>query len=94
MKALIAATCVALLGAVGYFFYGEYADAQARAVETARLEGARKELFSLAEAGGEEVDKVRKYCSVAETGLTVHHLRNAHDHWRQVVKNCRYFGYL
>jgi len=30
MKVLIAATCVAVLAAVGYFFYGEYADAQAR----------------------------------------------------------------
>lgn len=31
MKALVAATCVALLGAVGYVFYGEYAEAQSRA---------------------------------------------------------------
>lgn len=32
MKVLIAATCVAVLTTVGYFFYGEYADAQAREV--------------------------------------------------------------
>src|SRR5690606_16338811 len=94
VTALCAATCVAVLAAVGYFFYGEYAEAKARAAETARLEDVRKELFALAEAGAGEVDKVRKYCSVAETGLTVHYLRDAHDHWRQVVKNCRYFGYL
>lgn len=28
MNALIAATCIAVLAAVGYFFYGEYAEAQ------------------------------------------------------------------
>lgn len=30
MKALVAATCVALLAAVGYYFWGEYTEAQSR----------------------------------------------------------------
>lgn len=91
---LCAAACVAVLAAVGYFFYGEYAEAKARAAETARLEDVRKELFTLADAKADEPDKVRKHCRAAEAGLTVSYLNHAHGHWRHVVKNCRYFGYL
>lgn len=38
MKLLIGATCVAVIAFVGYFFWNEYADAQARAENAQALE--------------------------------------------------------
>lgn len=38
MKLLIGATCVAVIAFVGYFFWNEYADAQARAKNAQALE--------------------------------------------------------
>jgi hypothetical protein len=70
MKALIATTCVALLAAVGYFFYGEYAEAQARTERAAERAALLREVYSDARAEPGEAAKVMKHCDFVRDSVS------------------------
>ena len=56
MKALVAAACIAVLAAVGYFFYGEYSEAVegARVFDERSMRASCRAVLSDAEAGKTE----------------------------------------
>lgn len=93
MNRLVAATCVAVLAAVGYFFWGEYGSFRANADKEARASDARKELFELAQAGENERDKVVSFCNDVDNIIQNIASPDTVEMWRQVKKNCRVLGY-
>lgn len=79
MKVLVGAACIAIIAAVGYFFWSEYADrrdaetraavAEVRAAATRQESDiARTNLFRLADAAAGEDGKVRSYCRNIDRG--------------------------
>ena len=92
MKALIATACIAVIAAVGYYFWGEWQSARERAYRAAELEGARNELFEFAKAKPHETEKVRVWCRAADKAIETT-LRD-NEIAIQAVRNCRYFDYL
>ncbi|TPM92730.1 hypothetical protein [Mesorhizobium sp. B2-1-3A] len=91
LKILIAAACVAVIAAVGYFALGEYKAYRLRAEIEAGRESARAELFDLAKAKPYEIDKVRDFCK------TMSDRRYGGDDnsemVRILVRNCSGLGY-
>lgn len=95
MRVLVAAACIAVLAAVSYYFWSEYAEAQARSSESAKVEEIRKDLFSFAGVDHDDTEGVIKFCRSAEFSLDGSFLSSdTRPIWRQAVKNCRYLGYL
>lgn len=90
MKALVAATCVAVLAAVGYYFVGEIRAHSAKSERLERIEGARAELFKFANAAPGDDDKVKQYCSY----IRDHNKTDKSEYSRQLETNCRSLGYL
>lgn len=104
MKALIAATCLAVLATVGYFFWGEYqaaADAKLRAdaaeaVRQLRAEAdrnAREEIFRLAYAEPGEEDMASGWCRLTAMRAEDGHLKGNKEAER-IVANCKRLGLL
>lgn len=93
MKALVVVTCVAVLAAVGYYFWGEYGSFRAKSDREARADGARKELFELAQAGEYERDKVVSFCNGVDNIIQNIASPDTVDMWQQVKTNCRVLGY-
>lgn len=104
MRALVAATCIAILAAIGYFFWGEYqaaADAKLRAdakkaVIEMRIEAdrkAREEIFRLAYAEPGEEDMASGWCKLTATRTEDGHLKGNKEAAR-IVQNCKRLGLL
>lgn len=104
MKTLVAITCLAVLAAVGYFFWGEYqaaADAKlraeaAKAVRELRAEAdrrAREEIFRLAYAEPDEEDMASGWCKLTATRAEDGHLKGNKEAER-IVQNCKRLGLL
>lgn len=88
MKALVTATCVAVLAAVGVYLWGQFSERQQSRAALTHDEGVRKELFEFAKALPGDDEKVRSFCT---------RVRDASDQseaFRQVAANCRALGYL
>lgn len=64
MKALLAATCVAVLAVVGYYFWGEWQKHAAAQEYADNLASAKADLFRLAQAEPYEVEKAIKFCKL------------------------------
>lgn len=62
MKALIAATCVAILATVGYYFWGEYSEAKAQRERDAEIAVVRAQVFEDARASPGDYAKARQHC--------------------------------
>lgn len=94
MKALVAATCIAVLAFVGYFFWNEYEKRSARNERAASIEHAHTEIMDLAKgaAGLSDAEKARNYCSVLERSNRNNPTPSSAR--EQIIKNCRRFGYL
>ena len=67
MKALFAATCVALLAVVGYYFAGEYAQARANAEARAKTEDAMNLLYRISGAPEGDTARLAQFCTNART---------------------------
>lgn len=104
MKALIGTTCIAILAAVGYFFWGEYqaaADAKLRAdaveaVRQLRAEAdrkAREEIFRLAYAEPGEEDMASGWCKLTAMRAEDGRLKGNAEAER-IVQNCKRLGLL
>jgi len=91
LKTLLAATCIAILAGIGYYFYGEIRLAADRAEEAKTREYVRRELFQLAGATPQEADKVRKFCT---TLVSPSWQAEKDAFYRRIVGNCRALGYL
>jgi len=87
MKALVAVTCIAVLAAVGFFFWGEYSEHRANSVERANKDAALQEMFSIANAEPNDTEKVRRMCQ------NIDKLPTQNDLTQRVAQNCRFFGY-
>jgi hypothetical protein len=91
LKALIAAACVAVILAGGYYAWSEYQAYKRRVEIEAGREGARQELFTLAKAKPHETQKVRDFCK------TMSDRRYRYDDntefVRILVRNCGALGY-
>lgn len=104
MRLLVAAACIAILAAVGYFFWGEYqaaadgklrADA-AEAVRQLRVEAdrkAREEIFRLAYAEPDEEDMASGWCKLTAMRAEDGHLKGNKEAER-IVQNCKRLGLL
>lgn len=90
LKGLIAAACCVVIGAAGYFAWGEWRKSQERADYEASLRYARIELHRLAEAGPDDIKKVTQFCEMAQK-YDVMTTKQAN---RQVVSTCLTLGYL
>lgn len=99
MKLLISAACVCIIVATGFYFNDLYARHRAAAEVAAEItkraagdELARKEIFQFAGATDDDVEKVRNWCSnLSENiGKSIDDSSVA----RNVLHNCRFFGYL
>lgn len=97
MKALIAAACVAVILAVGYYFWGEYShhaeQAAANAAANTAMEAKRAALFTLANAGKSEDDMVRAWCKLAKMRIDGG-IWESNATAAAAVGDCRHFGYL
>lgn len=91
MKALIAATCVAVLAAVGYYFWSEYSAHKLRTEIAQNNQRARLELQNQAKTTGYN-DDVNGYCVSMRTLLDGELKDN--DFAKDLVHNCRLLGYL
>lgn len=63
LKGLVAAACIAVLAAVGYYFWAEYSAAQDRAIRASNLAAIRAQVFKDAEAAPGDFLKVERHCS-------------------------------
>lgn len=69
MRALVAVTCIAVLAAVGYYFWGEYSEAQAKYERQAKINEAMSWLYALSKAEKGDVERVKQFCnSIREYG--------------------------
>lgn len=68
MKALVAVTCIAVLAAVGYYFWNEWTIARAADQRSAEITAARAALFEQAKADPHDVDKVVQHCAFVRDG--------------------------
>lgn len=95
MKALVAAACIAIIAAVGYYFWQEHQRslvARGIAAASARREAAVKALFDAAGARPFEASKVRKFC--AEMDRQNETAKGNIDALVSVTERCRALGYL
>lgn len=92
MKALVAVTCIAVLGAAGYYFYGEFQSRRERVADQGRLDSVRAELFSLARAEPGDSKRVEEFCQGMKTNIDSG--RTADPMAKQVVINCRALDFL
>lgn len=92
LKGLIAAACVVVIAAGGWYLYSEYQLRSVRAEREAGLERARAEILKFAEARPDEISKIRSYCE----GLNQRNMTDPEksEFREQIIRNCRYFGYL
>lgn len=101
LKLLVGTACVAVIAAVGYFFWGEYDQYSQRVereqeIEAAKVEreqqfeAAKNELFKYAEAEPGDFVKVKVYCR--DTNVRRDHSENPFI--KQILTNCRALGYL
>lgn len=95
MKALIAAACLAVIAAVGYYFWGEFAEWRSASADQA---AARQEIYRLAgvqPGTRDEMGRVIRWCKAIDEKLSDNGFTGeATSTARRVVQNCRFFGYL
>lgn len=92
LKGLIAAACVVVIAAGGYYLWGQY---QYRAAANARAENinaARNELFRLAGAEKGDDAAVRRFCSGLDSRIKTDLKDN--DMAPAVLRNCRALGFI
>ncbi len=94
MKALLATTCLAVLAAVGYYFYGQWREIDAAREANARIEAARSALFDYADAQAGEHEKVKQYCLVVDDILKSGRHPENRDFFTRMSNTCKYFHYL
>ncbi|MFH1796311.1 MAG: hypothetical protein ABIF45_17615 [Pseudomonadota bacterium] len=90
MKYLIAAACIAVIAATGYYFLGEYADYRRRADIAQGEEDARRELFWFAKAEPGDVATVRRWCGYLQN---TEKKMPGDETARHLARNCRALGY-
>ncbi|MGQ3214799.1 MAG: hypothetical protein ACT6U0_27335 [Shinella sp.] len=91
LKGLIATACVVVIAIGGYFAVSEYRKSTAEAARKERLDGARKELFDLANAQPNEEEKVREFCKNLKVRIATDLQNN--EMAPVLMRNCRAFGY-
>lgn len=92
LKWLVGAACVAVVCAVGYFFWGEFREARLRAEIADRRERVRAELFDLAKAEKHDVQRVSDWCKSLDGSLDTSLAGN--EMAKTLARNCRALGYL
>lgn len=91
MRILIGATCIAVLAAVGYYFWGEWqTSARSAQIEQSR-EGARAELFRLAGAEPGDSASVRGFCKLMADKR--YRDNDNSEFTATLVRNCSALGY-
>lgn len=91
LKGLIAVACCIVIAAGGYFAWGEYSSYRLRSEVAAGRDGARVELFNLANAEPYEIDKVRAFCKTMSDKR--YRDNDNTDFVRILVRNCSALGY-
>lgn len=94
MKTLVATACAVVIAGGGWFAWGAYSAHSAQAERNDRAEGARKELFRIAQAGENDREKVVSFCSGVDDIINNIASSDTVSMWRQVKANCRALGYL
>lgn len=95
MKTLVAITCLAVLAAVGYFFWGEYnvyAAKEARiAAATAQRDQIRRDIYRLAAADPDEHDVARTFCKASK--LRLEWEKSPSSQQQAIVQGCKQLGF-
>lgn len=95
LKRVVAMAAVAVIAAVGYYFWSEYSAYRARQDAELTTERARAELFEQAEAGPGDAASVRVWCKIVSDRLdTGGYSASGAEARRRLVSNCRALGYL
>lgn len=89
MRALIAAACVAIIAAVGYFFFGEWQEAQRSAKIARSIEAARAELVGI--VGSSSPAHLQTFCE-GNAGV-IKAIGGSRDD-KRIERNCHLLGYL
>lgn len=93
-RLLVIVACMAIIAAVGYYFWGEYRASRARAEAVADERAAHAELFEYAKAKRSEPEKVARWCKNLAAKMERDIEARTNRIVRQAVSNCRYFGYM
>ncbi len=91
LKILIASACAVIIAGGAFYAWSEWSAHRERQARAERRDGAVKELFELAKAGPNEVDKVREFCKQLKERLDGDLKDN--DLAFGVSTNCRILGY-
>lgn len=94
LKGLVAVTCVAVTGYVGFYFWQEWSSHQAQKERAVSLANARAELFEFAKAKITEPEKVERYCKSLDSRADRDTELRHNEYVKIVLRNCRYFDFL
>lgn len=94
MKALIAAACIAIIAAVGFYFWGEFATWRAANQRQANENEARAELFKLANVTPGSPDAIPRMQAWCKAISDVSRNEPNNEAARALTRNCRAFDYL
>lgn len=96
MKQLVALTCLAVLAAVGYFFWGEYETHSARkarvAAATAQQDKIRRDIYRLAAADPDERDVALTFCKASKLRLDWEQSPSSSQ--QAIVQGCKQIGLI
>lgn len=91
LKGLVASACVVIIAGGAFYAWNEWSSARDRQARAERRDGAEKELFNLAKAEPNQVDKVREFCKQLKERLDSDLKDN--EMAFGVATNCRVLGY-
>lgn len=92
LKGLVAAACVVVISAGGYYLLGQFQSWRAAKADRELTETVRTEIFKLARAAPGDISGARAFCKQITERLDSDLKDNSEAH--RVSKNCRALGYV